>query len=102
MPVMYVVFNLSHFPLNLLFRDGLTAVRELRKLEASGELPNRNRVIALTGNARAGQIQTARDAGMDDVIVSSTKGLTVSLLTRPLQIKPYKIDELMNVIRRQE
>lgn len=50
-------------------RDGLTAVREIRKMEAAGELPCRNRIFALTGNARAGQVQSARDAGMDDVIV---------------------------------
>jgi len=65
--------------------DGLTAVREIRKLESSGELANHNRVIALTGNARAGQVQSARDAGMDDVI-----------------IKPYKLVELMEIIRKQE
>lgn len=52
------------------FRDGYTAVREIRRMEASGELPNRNRIFALTGNARSGQVQSARDAGMDDVIVS--------------------------------
>lgn len=52
------------------FRDGLTAVREIRRLEASGEIPGRNRVFALTGNARSGQVQSARDAGMDDVLVS--------------------------------
>ncbi len=49
-------------------------MREIRKLESSGELPNRNRVIALTGNARAGQVQSARDAGMDDVIVRTVLG----------------------------
>ncbi|THH05145.1 hypothetical protein EW145_g5011 [Phellinidium pouzarii] len=50
--------------------DGLSAVREIRKLEKSGEFPIRNRVFALTGNARAGQIQSAREAGMDEVIVA--------------------------------
>ncbi|KZT38755.1 hypothetical protein SISSUDRAFT_1046495 [Sistotremastrum suecicum HHB10207 ss-3] len=58
--------------------DGYTAVREIRRMEASGELPNRNRIFALTGNARAGQVQSARDAGMDDVI-----------------IKPYRLDDLL-------
>ncbi|KAH8117651.1 hypothetical protein DFH11DRAFT_1724631 [Phellopilus nigrolimitatus] len=51
--------------------DGLTAVREIRKLEEVGEFPIRNRIFALTGNARAGQIQSARDAGMDEVILSA-------------------------------
>ncbi|KIJ50954.1 hypothetical protein M422DRAFT_776871 [Sphaerobolus stellatus SS14] len=62
--------------------DGLTAVREIRRLEAAGELPGRNRIYALTGNARAGQVESAREAGMDDVV-----------------IKPYKIDQLINKIR---
>lgn len=51
-------------------RDGLTATREIRRLEISGELPARNQIFALTGNARSGQVQAARDAGMDDVFVS--------------------------------
>ena len=50
--------------------DGLSAVREIRRLEAGGALSEpRNLVFALTGNARSGQVQNARDAGMDDVIV---------------------------------
>ncbi|TDL18928.1 hypothetical protein BD410DRAFT_792720 [Rickenella mellea] len=61
--------------------DGLTAVREIRKLEESGEIPSRNRIFALTGNARAGQVQSIRDAGMDDVL-----------------IKPYKLEELLHKI----
>ena len=44
-------------------------MREIRRLESSGELPVRNKVVALTGNAREGQIESAREAGMDDVIV---------------------------------
>jgi len=63
--------------------DGLTAVREIRRMESSGELPVRNKVVALTGNAREGQIESAREAGMDDVI-----------------IKPYRIDELMRLMRK--
>ena len=45
--------------------DGLTAVRELRAAEAAGAL-NRSTVIALTGNARQGQIDQAIAGGMDD------------------------------------
>lgn len=58
--------------------DGLTAVREIRRLETSGELKGRNRIFALTGNARSGQVESAKSAGMDDVL-----------------IKPYKLDELL-------
>lgn len=34
--------------------DGHTATREIRRLESEGVLPLRNRIIALTGNARQG------------------------------------------------
>jgi len=63
--------------------NGYTAIREIRKLEASGELSRRNFVLALTGNARSAQVESARAAGMDDVL-----------------IKPYKIDELFDRIRK--
>ena len=49
--------------------DGLTASSEIRRLEASGELPHRNLIFALTGNAREGQVQNALDSGMDSVMV---------------------------------
>jgi len=62
--------------------DGLTAVREIRRLEAASEIPGPNRIYALTGNARAGQVESAREAGMDDVL-----------------IKPYKIDQLLKKLR---
>lgn len=45
--------------------DGLTAVRHIRAEEAKGVIPPQL-VIALTGNARQGQIDQAREAGMDD------------------------------------
>jgi len=32
------------------------AVREIRRMEEHGELPHRNKIIALTGNARAGRL----------------------------------------------
>ncbi|KAL5528950.1 hypothetical protein ACEPAG_4924 [Sanghuangporus baumii] len=62
--------------------DGLTAVREIRKMEQTGELPVRSRIYALTGNARTGQIESALEAGMDEVI-----------------IKPYRLDELISKIQ---
>ncbi|WVR03976.1 hypothetical protein IAU60_000975 [Kwoniella sp. DSM 27419] len=61
--------------------DGLTAIKELRNAEAAGILP-RNIVIALTGNARQGQIDQALAAGMDDVV-----------------IKPYVLKNLLTKIR---
>ncbi|KAL7425265.1 hypothetical protein Q5752_000953 [Cryptotrichosporon argae] len=61
--------------------DGLTAVRHIRAAEAAGEL-ERQVVIALTGNARQEQIDTALAAGMDDVV-----------------IKPYRLPDLMAKLR---
>ena len=55
--------------------DGLTAIRELRVAEAAGAL-SRNMVIALTGNARQGQIDQAMSAGMDDGKWSSMRDAT--------------------------
>ena len=54
-------------------------MREIRQLEQSGELPVRNRIFALTGNARSGQVESAREAGMDEVIVSMLTFLLSSL-----------------------
>ncbi|GAB7350614.1 hypothetical protein MBLNU459_g1180t2 [Dothideomycetes sp. NU459] len=48
--------------------DGLTCVREMRQLEALGELTVRVPVIAVTANARNEQIAVAIEAGMDDVV----------------------------------
>ncbi|ODO09252.1 hypothetical protein I350_02852 [Cryptococcus amylolentus CBS 6273] len=61
--------------------DGLTAIKEIRSAEAAGHL-ERNMVIALTGNARQGQIDQALAEGMDDVV-----------------IKPYRIDKLLVKIK---
>ncbi|KZS89730.1 CheY-like protein [Sistotremastrum niveocremeum HHB9708] len=62
--------------------DGFSAVREIRRMEATGELPSRSRIFALTGNTRAAQIQSARDAGMDEIF-----------------IKPYRLEDLVTKIR---
>nr|ODN91900.1 hypothetical protein L203_01154 [Cryptococcus depauperatus CBS 7841] len=60
--------------------DGLTAVKHIREEEGTGKL-KKNLVIALTGNARQGQIDQARASGMDEVI-----------------IKPYRLDDLLQKI----
>lgn len=72
MPVMYASVLFLQFCIvsEAFSRDGLTAVREIRRLEAEGKLPFRNRIFALTGNAREGQVQSALEAGMDAVLVS--------------------------------
>ncbi|PSK53101.1 Hybrid signal transduction histidine kinase K [Elsinoe australis] len=48
--------------------DGLTATKRIREMEKAGELIGHVPVIAVTANARSEQIQTALDAGMDDVV----------------------------------
>lgn len=48
--------------------DGLTCVREIRKMEGSGELVAHVPVIAVTANVRDQQVATARQSGMDDVL----------------------------------
>lgn len=40
-------------------KNGLEALRELRQLERDGKMPRRHRVIAVTGNARSGQVGTS-------------------------------------------
>jgi len=62
--------------------DGFTATREIRTKEADKTLRNRSFIIALTGNARHEQVQAARDAGVDDVV-----------------IKPYQIETLIAKMR---
>ncbi|KAG9124716.1 hypothetical protein FRC07_010519 [Ceratobasidium sp. 392] len=62
--------------------DGFAATREIRRMEADGRLTTRSFVIALTGNARREQVQAARDAGVDDVM-----------------IKPYQIESLISKMR---
>lgn len=58
-------FDVILMDLEMPVMDGLTAVRHIREMEKTGTLP-RQLVIALTGNARQGQIDQALEAGMDD------------------------------------
>jgi PAS domain S-box-containing protein len=61
--------------------DGFTAAREIRRKEASGELPRRHYIVALTANALAGDRERCMEAGMDDY------------LAKPLQ--PEKLHEVL-------
>lgn len=63
--------------------DGLTCVREIRKMEAQGSILGGSRVpvIAVTANVRDEQIASAKEAGMDDVVS-----------------KPFRIPDLMKKI----
>lgn len=61
--------------------DGLTCVKEIRKMEMSGELVAHVPVIAVTANVREQQVATARQSGMDDVLS-----------------KPFRIPDLMQKV----
>ncbi|KAJ9144314.1 Hybrid signal transduction histidine kinase K [Coniochaeta hoffmannii] len=61
--------------------DGLTCVREIRKMEDGGRISRHVPVIAVTANVRDEQVATARRAGMDDVVS-----------------KPFRIPELLEKI----
>ncbi|KAK4686890.1 hypothetical protein P7C73_g3237, partial [Tremellales sp. Uapishka_1] len=79
--------------------DGLTAIREIRSAEAAGTL-SRNMVIALTGNARQGQIDQALAAGMDEGGLSLVP--QVGILTQGcvlVVIKPYVLSNLLRTIK---
>ncbi|KAF8761295.1 His Kinase A (phosphoacceptor) domain [Rhizoctonia solani] len=55
--------------------DGFAATREIRRREAVHSLKTRSFIIALTGNARREQVQSARDAGVDDVMIKQVDRL---------------------------
>jgi len=63
--------------------DGLTCVREIRKLQKEGAVRGHVPVIAVTANVRSEQVSQALEAGMDDVIS-----------------KPFRIPELCACIEK--
>lgn len=80
----------GQFPLDVIMMDmempimdGLTCTRNIREMEQDGKLSgSRVPIIAVSANARSEQIQEAKLAGCDDVLV-----------------KPYKILELIKVMQ---
>lgn len=62
--------------------NGLTAVAKIRELESEGLLHGRVPVIGVTANVRQQQIETAMQAGMDDVVG-----------------KPFRVGELLKRMR---
>lgn len=62
--------------------DGLTCVREIRRLQSAGTLTAHIPVVAVTANVRQEQIATAMEAGMDDVVS-----------------KPFRVPDLLGRVR---
>jgi CheY-like chemotaxis protein len=61
--------------------DGLTCVREIRKMEEQGKINSHVPVIAVTANVRDEQVTAAKRSGMDDVVS-----------------KPFRIPDLLDKI----
>jgi signal transduction histidine kinase/ActR/RegA family two-component response regulator len=61
--------------------DGLTCVREIRKMEEQGNIFGHVPIIAVTANVRDEQVAAAKRSGMDDVVS-----------------KPFRIPELIDKI----
>jgi CheY-like chemotaxis protein len=77
--------------------DGLTAVRQIREGEREGTL-SPQMVVALTGNARQGQIDQAMEAGMDDGKWNRSR-MSYELADISVIIKPYVLTNLLKKIR---
>lgn len=58
--------------------NGLECAREIRRMQADGEIVGHVPIIAVTANVRGEQIATARESGMDDVVS-----------------KPFRVPELL-------
>ncbi|KAG9099125.1 hypothetical protein FS749_002085 [Ceratobasidium sp. UAMH 11750] len=76
------MFDAVLMDLEMPVMDGFAATREIRRREANKSLKARSFIIVLTGNARLEQVQAAREAGVDDVM-----------------IKPYQIESLIAKMR---
>jgi CheY-like chemotaxis protein len=48
--------------------DGVTCVKEIRKMQAEGKVLGHVPVIAVTANVRDEQVAAAKKSGMDDVV----------------------------------
>ncbi|KAI5477386.1 hypothetical protein MNV49_006453 [Pseudohyphozyma bogoriensis] len=79
----YVPISIVLMDIEMPVLTGLEAIRELRELEKSGTIPKHYNVVAVTGNARQGQVEEFRASGFDDVA-----------------IKPYRIAALVETIQK--
>ncbi|KAF1359731.1 CheY-like protein [Lizonia empirigonia] len=80
-----VYYTPDGIPLSIILMDwempemnGLECAREIRRMQADGEIERHVPIIAVTANVRREQIATARESGMDDVMS-----------------KPFRVPELL-------
>lgn len=69
-------------------------------MEETGTLPARNLIFAITGNARDGQVRSALEAGMDEVIVRSTLHYLIIETGRHSILVRSNHTSLMNSLKR--
>lgn len=69
-------FHVILMDVEMPFMDGLTCTREIRQMEARGEVMRHVPIIAVTANARGEQIQGAREGGMVSVNLLSRSAWT--------------------------
>lgn len=74
-------FSVMLLDVEMPIMDGLTCVREIRRLCKEGQITKYIPVVAISANARKEQIECAKEAGMDDVVP-----------------KPFRIDDLVTAI----
>ena len=75
-------FDVILMDIEMPIMDGITCTRRIRQLEKEKKLTGRMHIIAITANARKEQIDTALQAGCDDVLP-----------------KPFRIKECLQKIR---
>ena len=63
--------------------DGLTCARRIRELEQKHEIVRHVPIVGITANARAEQIASCIEAGMDEVVVSDGFNWLVNYLLTP-------------------
>ncbi|KAJ3193349.1 CnHHK4 protein [Irineochytrium annulatum] len=74
----YALYKLVLMDLEMPIMDGRSATIEIRRLEVGQGIDAPMPIVAVTGNAREGQVERALEAGMDDVLLKpfTRSGLT--------------------------
>lgn len=62
--------------------DGIVCTKQIRELEATGNITKHLLIVGATANARPEQVEIAMSAGMDDLM---TKPFTVTALVKRIE-----------------